>query len=89
MPPKGSRFAALAHNPPAPEAAAAEPMLPMAAPAVQRSRIGKRAYTTHLPAELVKAIRLLAVELERTAEDIAAEAFNDLLRKHGRHPVGQ
>ena len=89
---KGTRFAALAHGAkptPAPPADAdpGQAMLPMAAPQVQRSRVGKRALTVYLPPELVKAVRLLAVESDRTAEDMTAEALNDLLRKHGKHPV--
>lgn len=84
------RFGKLAHQQkpaPAPQPSPAEPMLPINAPQVQRSRVGKRAMTVYLPAELVKAVRLLAVESDRTAEDMTAEALNDLLRKHGKHPA--
>lgn len=84
-----SRFGKLAHRAAEaqPEADAGQAMLPMAAPQVQRSRVGKRALTVYLPPELVKAFRLLAVEEDRTAEDMTAEALNDLLRKYGKHPA--
>lgn len=95
-------FAKLAHQPkPQPTPAAAEqaapasmeagedqPMLPMAAPKVQRSRQGKKGLTIYVAAELAKTVRLLSVKSERTLEDMATEAFNDLLRKYGEHPAG-
>lgn len=86
----------LAHNPkPAPIAAAApepiseaeaEPMLPMTAPKVQRSRQGRKAVTVYVTPEMSRAIKILAAKSDRPLEDIAREAFNDLLRKHGEHP---
>lgn len=94
--PKRPTFAKLAHNPaPEPQAAPAaiataeaEPMLPINAPTVQRSRQGKRAMTVYLPAELTRALRVFAAREDRTLEDMAGEAMKDLLRKYGEHPAG-
>ncbi len=35
----------------------------------------------------VKALRLLALERDTTLQAVAIEAFNDVLKKHGRRPV--
>ena len=64
-----------------------QPSLPIKAPKIQRSRRGKKAMTFYVDPELSKAVRLLAVEHERSLEDLATEALNDFLRKNGRHPV--
>lgn len=64
-----------------------EPMLPLNAPRVQKSRQGKRSLTAYLPSEQVKAVRLLAVKSDRTLEDMTREALDDLLRKYGEHPA--
>lgn len=90
-------FAKLASNPPEPEPEAAppvieaaeeEPMLPMHAPKLrQKSRQGRRAITAYLAPEQVKAVRILAAREDRTIEDMAREAFADLLRKYGQHPT--
>jgi Antitoxin-like ribbon-helix-helix len=34
-----------------------------------------------------RAVRMLAFELETSMQKLGIEAFNDLLRKHGRSPV--
>jgi hypothetical protein len=34
-----------------------------------------------------RALKVLAVEKEATLNALAVEAFNDLLKKHGRRPV--
>jgi hypothetical protein len=87
-------FAKLATNPkPEPEPqdvgapVEAEPMLPLNAPKVQKSRQGKKSLTVYLSADQVKAVRLLAVRNDRTLEDMTREALNDLLRKYGEHPT--
>jgi hypothetical protein len=33
-----------------------------------------------------KALKVLAIENERTLNALAVEAFNDLLKKHGKRP---
>lgn len=92
-------FAKLAQNPkPEPLAAAPtverieggdeEPMLPIHAPKVQKSRQGRKALTAYLPVQQVKAVRMLALRNDRTLEDMTREALDDLLRKYGEHPAG-
>lgn len=87
-------FAGLAHAPapvavPAPVSASieADPAVQKAPPTVQRSRQGKRAMTTYIPAELAKALRIFAAREDRTLEDMVVEAMNDFLRKNGEHPA--
>lgn len=44
-------------------------------------------FNTYLARDGVKEIRLLGVELERELRDLAKEAWNDFLVKHGRPPL--
>lgn len=94
-------FAKLAHQPPkaeppqptpapsaSPVTAEEQPMLPMRAPLVQRSRQGKKTIAGYFEPEFAKAIKTLGVELDRTTESLMREALNDLLRKNGKHPFG-
>lgn len=90
------RLSSLAHNPkpaqiepqaaPAPELDEEQPMLPIKAPKVQRSRQGKKAVTVYVSAEMARTIKILAAKNDRQIEDMAREALNDLLRKYGEHP---
>lgn len=52
------------------------------------SRVGKKAVTTYVSPELSKALRMLSLENETTLQALVIEAFDDLLRKHGRSPIG-
>lgn len=52
------------------------------------SRAGKKAVTTYVSPELSKALRMLSLENETTLQALVIEAFDDLLRKHGRSPIG-
>lgn len=65
-----------------------QPMLPIHAPKIQKSRQGRKALTAYLPVEQVKAVRMLALRNDRTLEDMTREALDDLLRKYGEHPAG-
>lgn len=50
-------------------------------------RIGKKAIISyHLP-EMSDELKRLAIDQRKTLQDLTNEAFNDLLRKYGRHPV--
>lgn len=42
---------------------------------------------TRMNPEGWRALRLLAVENDTTLNALAVEAFNDLLKKHGKRPV--
>lgn len=60
---------------------------PIHAPKVQKSREGKKGFTVFLAPELARAMRVFAVKNDRTLEDVATEALNELLRKYGEHPA--
>jgi Antitoxin-like ribbon-helix-helix len=45
---------------------------------------GPKAILTRVNAEGLKALRLLALERDTTLQAIAIEAFNDVLKKHGK-----
>jgi hypothetical protein len=49
----------------------------------QRSRTGTVPITAHLPKEIRDRLKILAVRLDRTMNDLMAEALSDLFRKHG------
>jgi hypothetical protein len=46
-----------------------------------------RAVLTRVNAEGLKALRMLALERDTTLQALCIEAFNDVLRKHGRRPI--
>jgi hypothetical protein len=46
------------------------------------ARAGTVAITVHLPKEVRNRVKKLAVDLERTMNDLIAEALDDLFRKH-------
>ena len=48
----------------------------------QPSRAGTVAITGHLPKEVRDRLKILAVRLNRTMNDLIAEALDDLFRKH-------
>ena len=48
-----------------------------------RSRAGTVPITAHLPKEIRDRLKILAVRLDRTMNELMAEALNDLFKKHG------
>ena len=48
----------------------------------QPSRAGTVAITAHLPKEVRDRLKILAIRLDRTMNDLMAEALDDLFRKH-------
>ena len=50
-------------------------------------RIGKKAIISYHAPEMSDELKRLAIDQRKTLQDMAEEAFNDLLRKYGRHPV--
>ena len=48
-----------------------------------------KAVLTRVNAEGLKALRLLALEQDTTLQAVAIEAFNDVLKKHGKRAVVQ
>lgn len=49
----------------------------------KKSREGRRFLAAHISNEATKQIGLLAVQQERTKQDILIEAINDLFTKYG------
>jgi hypothetical protein len=50
---------------------------------------GVKIVLTRVNAEGLKALRLLALEQDTTLQAVAIEAFNDVLKKHGKRAVVQ
>jgi hypothetical protein len=63
-----------------------------AAPAVAPSapgRSGKKAVSAYFSREMSRALHLLALEHSLSLQALMGEAFDDLLRKYGKHPFGE
>jgi hypothetical protein len=52
-----------------------------------RSRAGTVPIAAHLPKEVRDRPKILAVRLDRTMNELMAEALSDLFTKHGEPPV--
>ena len=80
-------FANLRDRAPAPAAAAPEP----AAEAAPRtpSRAGRKQIAGFFTPDMSFAMHMLARRQGRSLQDLMAEAFNDVLRKHGESPIGE
>jgi hypothetical protein len=50
--------------------------------AAQRSRTGTVPITAHLPKKVRDRLKILAIRLDRTMNDLMAEPLDDLFRKH-------
>ena len=48
------------------------------------SRRGRKAVTIYLDAAAHRQLRLLAMEQDRSGQDLVVEAINDLFGKHGK-----
>jgi hypothetical protein len=53
----------------------------------QPSREGTSPITVHFPKQVRDQLKIMAVELNTTMHNLAAEAFNDLFAKHGRPEI--
>lgn len=62
-----------------------------AAPAGGRavSRQGRKQIAGFFTPEMSLALHMLARRQDRSLQSLMAEAFNDVLRKHGESPVGE
>ncbi len=83
-----SRFAAIktsqAAKRPLAEAAAED-----TAAAKRSARSGKKLVSGHFSAEMSRALHVLALEQDVTLQALMGEAFDDLMRKYGKHPFGE
>lgn len=71
---------------PAPAPATVKPKLPM--PAAQApSRVGKVPITGHFLPEVRKQMKSLAIDQDKTAQQLLEEALNDLFRKYNKSAI--
>ncbi len=49
----------------------------------KKGRDGRQFIAAHVPPEAAKQFKLLAVQQEKTTQDMLTEAINDLFAKHG------
>jgi hypothetical protein len=85
-----SRFAAIRGEraaKPAPETPTPPPAPRVAHRAPSRS--GKKAVSGYFSRELRLALHRLALDRGLSLQALMGEAFDDLLRKYGRHPFGE
>lgn len=87
-----SRFAAIKSEKAKPATAAAPapgdsdpPPASTKAPA----RIGKKAVSGYFSPEMSRGLHLLALEQGTSLQALMGEAFDDLMRKYGKHPFGE
>lgn len=68
--------------------APAEPAVP--APGTRAvSRTGRKQIAGFFTPEMSLSLHMLARRQDRSLQSLMAEAFNDVLRKHGESPVGE
>jgi hypothetical protein len=84
-----SRFASIRTGAPGPE-----PERPVSAdvqtpPSSAIGRTGKKAVSGYFSREVSRALHQLALERETNLQALMGEAFDDLLRKYGKHPFGE
>jgi hypothetical protein len=53
------------------------------------SRDGKKAISAYFSRDMSRALHLLALEQSTSLQALMGEAFDDLLRKYGKHPFGE
>lgn len=87
-----SRFAAIKSGKPAPAPAAAPTPGDSGAPPVSGkapARTGKKAVSGYFSPEMSRGLHLLALEQGTSLQALMGEAFDDLMRKYGKHPFGE
>jgi hypothetical protein len=52
-------------------------------------RKGKKAISGYFSPDVSRALHLLALEQESNLQALMGEAFDDLMRKYGKHPFGE
>jgi hypothetical protein len=58
-------------------------------PAATPSRQGKKAVSAYFSREMSRALHRLALDQGTSLQALMGEAFDDLLRKYGKHPFGE
>jgi hypothetical protein len=84
-------FANLRSAAPAPAPTAPAPVDTPTSPAPNRpeSRMGRKQIAGFFTPEMSFAMHMLARRQGRSLQALMAEAFNDVLRKHGESPIGE
>lgn len=85
-----SRFASIKSERAKP-ATASEPLEAAAAPppAKAPARIGKKAISGYFSPEVSRGLHMLGLEQGLSLQALMGEAFDDLMRKYGKHPFGE
>ncbi|MDQ2860536.1 MAG: hypothetical protein M3T55_07395 [Pseudomonadota bacterium] len=52
-------------------------------------RQGKKAISGYFSPDLSRGLHMLALEQESNLQALMGEAFDDLMRKYGKHPFGE
>lgn len=75
----------------APTATAAQDAAPESESAPKRpaSRAGRKAVSGYFSPELSRSLHILALEQDTSLQALMGEAFDDLMRKYGKHPFGE
>lgn len=78
-------------SPPAPAVPASATPAPEDARKTPRaeSRVGRKQIAGFFTPEMSFAMHMLARRQNRSLQALMAEAFNDVLRKHGESPIGE
>jgi hypothetical protein len=87
-----SRFAAIKSEKAKPAAAVAQSPDRSDAPSASAktpARIGKKAVSGYFSPEMSRGLHLLALEQGTSLQALMGEAFDDLMRKYGKHPFGE
>ena len=53
------------------------------------ARMGKKAISGYFSAEMSRDLHLLGLQQDKSLQALMGEAFDDLLRKYGKHPFGE
>jgi hypothetical protein len=59
------------------------------APSKAASRQGKKAISGYFSPEMSRALHIVALEQGSSLQAVMGEAFDDLMRKYGKHPFGE
>jgi hypothetical protein len=81
-----SRFTAIKTDR-SPAATPVETTLPVAGKSPART--GKKAVSGYFSPEMSHALHMLALDQRTSLQALMGEAFDDLLRKYGKHPFGE
>lgn len=84
-----SRFDAIKSD----RAARAAPVPSDAAPSRPQARTGartgKKAISGYFSPDVSRGLHLLGLEQDKSLQALMGEAFDDLMRKYGKHPFGE